>query len=88
MTTDKSEEAMTFGELLELIGDQQRRLAVLEHAFTSLCFCLDDRANNLLVHHLQLEAQNQNYDAPLQHHFSRLAEEIQKHAGKQQLPEA
>lgn len=88
MTTDKPEEAMTFGELLALIGEQQRRLTVLENAFTNLCFCLDDRAHHLLVHHLQLEAQNQNYDEPLQHHFSHLAEEIQKRTGTQQLPEA
>lgn len=88
MTTDKPEEAMTFGELLELIGEQQRRLAVLENAFASLCFSLDDRANHLLVHHLQLEAQNQNYDEPLQQQFSRLAQEIQKRAGIGQLPEA
>ncbi len=38
MTTDKPEEAMTFGELLALIGDQQRRLTVLENAFSSLIF--------------------------------------------------
>ena len=56
MTTDKPEEAMTFGELLALIGDQQRRLTVLENAFSSLIFCLDDRASQLLVHNLSLEA--------------------------------
>ena len=30
MTTDKPEEAMTFGELLALIGDQKRRLTVTD----------------------------------------------------------
>lgn len=81
MTTDKPEEAMTFGELLALIGDQQRRLTVLENAFSSLIFCLDDRASQLLVHNLSLEAQNQNHDEQLQLHFARLAESLQKRNG-------
>ncbi|MCE0488514.1 hypothetical protein LU196_00335 [Pantoea sp. Mb-10] len=81
MTTEKPEEAMTFGELLALIADQQRRLTVLENAFTSLTVCLDDRASQLLVHSLLLEAQNQNYDAQLQQHFSQLALAIQKRNG-------
>ncbi|ADO09060.1 MULTISPECIES: hypothetical protein [Pantoea] len=81
MTTDKPEEAMTFGELLALIGDQQRRLTVLENAFSSLIFCLDDRASQLLVHNLSLEAQNQNHDEQLQQHFARLAETLQKRGG-------
>ncbi|MCZ4058720.1 hypothetical protein O3W44_05950 [Pantoea sp. LMR881] len=81
MTTDKPEEAMTFGELLALIGEQQRRLTVLENAFSSLIFCLDDRASQLLVHNLSLEAQNQNHDEQLQLHFARLAESLQKRAG-------
>ncbi|ORM74889.1 hypothetical protein HA48_01465 [Pantoea wallisii] len=84
MTNEKPEEAMTFGELLAFIAEQQRRLTVLENAFASLTFCLDDRASQLLVHNLLLEAQNQNYDAQLQQHFARLAEEIQKRNG--QLP--
>lgn len=81
MTTDKPEEAMTFGELLALIGDQQRRLTVLENAFSSLMFCLDDRASQLLAHNLLLEAQNQNHDEQLQQHFARLAESVQKRSG-------
>ncbi|ERK07019.1 hypothetical protein L579_2435 [Pantoea sp. AS-PWVM4] len=81
MTHDKPEEAMTFGELLALISEQQRRLTVLESAFANLTFCLDDRASQLLVHNLTLEAQNQNHDEQLQHQFARLAEEIQKCAG-------
>ena len=81
MTTEKPEEAMTFGELLAFIAEQQRRLTVLENAFASLTFCLDDRASQLLVHNLSLEAQNQNHDTQLQQHFTRLAEEIQKRAG-------
>jgi len=84
MTTEKPEEAMTFGELLALIAEQQRRLTVLENAFASLTFCLDDRASQLLVHNLSLEAQNQNHDAQLQQHFTQLAEEIQRRNG--QLP--
>ncbi|MFV9667509.1 hypothetical protein [Pantoea sp. ARC607] len=81
MTTDKPEEAMTFGELLALIGDQQRRLTVLENAFSSLMFCLDDRASQLLAHNLSLEAQNQNHDEQLQQHFARLAESVQRRGG-------
>ena len=49
-----------------VIGDQKRRLTVLENAFSSLIFCLDDRASQLLVHNLSLEAQNQNHDEQLQ----------------------
>jgi len=41
----KSEETMTFGELLALIGDQKRRLNVLEVAFSYLAFGLNDKAN-------------------------------------------
>lgn len=81
MTTEKPEEAMTFGELLAFIAEQQRRLTVLENAFATMTFCLDDRANQLLVHNLTLEAQNQNHDEQLQQHFTRLAEEIQKRHG-------
>ncbi len=78
MMTENPEEAMTFGELLALIADQQRRLTVLESAFSSLTLCLDERAAHLLVHHLTLEAQNQNHDEPLQQHFARLALTLQK----------
>ncbi|QGY28748.1 hypothetical protein [Pantoea cypripedii] len=82
MTHDKPEEAMTFGELLALIGEQQRRLTVLENAFANLTFCLDDRASQLLVHNLLLEAQNQNHDTQLQQQFVHLAEEIKKCSGE------
>ncbi|WP_437610689.1 hypothetical protein [Erwinia sp. V71] len=81
MTTEKPEEAMTFGELLELIRDQQHRLAVLENAFTSLSFCLDEKSNQLLIHNLRLEAQNQNHHEHMQQHFSRLATELEKRTG-------
>lgn len=83
MMTDNPEEAMTFGELLALIAEQQRRLTVLESAFSSLTFCLDERGAQLMVHHLTLEAQNQNHDEHLQQHFARLAQVLQKHPGAQ-----
>lgn len=78
MTAEKPEEAMTFGELLALIGEQQRRLTVMENAFSYLAFCLDDKSNQLLIHSLRLEAQNQNHDEALQLHFARLAAELEK----------
>ncbi|MFD1803118.1 hypothetical protein ACFSFZ_13080 [Mixta tenebrionis] len=78
MTTENPEAAMTFGELLALIGEQQRRLIVLENAFSYLGFCLDDKSNQLLIHSLRLEAQNQNYDEAMQQHFARLADELEK----------
>ncbi len=81
MSADKPEEAMTFGELLALIRDQQRRLTVLENAFSSLSFCLDKKSNQLLIHSLRLEAQNKNYEEALQLHFSRLASELEKRSG-------
>ncbi|AGB82096.1 Uncharacterised protein [Serratia rubidaea] len=76
---EKSEEAMTFGELLTVIADQKRRLNVLEVAFSYLAFGLDDKANQLLIHSLKLEAQNQNRDAETQQHFAQLAGELEKH---------
>ncbi|WP_413734249.1 hypothetical protein ACL2XP_17660 [Sodalis sp. RH21] len=76
MMTTKPEEAMTFGELLELISQQQRRLNVLEIAFSYLSFSLDEKANQLLIHNLLLEAQNQNRDAIMQKYFSQLANEM------------
>ncbi|SFM91541.1 hypothetical protein SAMN05216516_101290 [Izhakiella capsodis] len=57
MTTGNPEGNMTFGELLALIGSQQRRLTVLENAFAFLSFCLDEKANQLLIHSLRLESQ-------------------------------
>lgn len=81
MTADKPEEVMTFGELLALISDQQRRLSVLENAFSYLSFCLDDKSNQLLIHSLRLEAQNQNRDELMQQHFTRLADELEKRNG-------
>lgn len=81
MAADNPEEAMTFGELLAMIADQQRRLTVLENAFTTLSFCLDDKANQLLIHSLRLEGQNQNRDEQLQQHFIRLALELEKRSG-------
>lgn len=82
----KSEEAMTFGELLALIGDQKRRLSVLEVAFSYLAFGLDDKANQLLIHSLKLEAQNQNRDAETQQHFAHLAAELEKRSHSAQPP--
>lgn len=81
MTADKPEEAMTFGELLALISDQQRRLSVLENAFSYLSFCLDEKSNQLMIHSLRLEAQNQNRDETIQQHFTRLADELEKRNG-------
>lgn len=76
MIANKPEEAMTFGELLALIGEQQRRLNVLEIAFSYLSFSLDEKANQLLIHNLVLESQNQNRDASMQKYFAQLAEEL------------
>jgi hypothetical protein len=81
MTYENPEEAMTFGELLTLIGDQQRRLTVLETAFSWLPFCLDERASQLLSHSMRLESQNQENDAALQTHYARLAEALEKRTG-------
>lgn len=78
MVTEKPEEAMTFGELLELIRDQQRRLGVLEAAFSYLAFSHDDKSAQLMIHSLKLEAQNQNRDAETQKHFAELAEQWEK----------
>lgn len=83
MSQDRSEDAMTFGELLDLIREQQRRLTVLENAFSLLPFCLDDKANQLLIQNLRLEGQNQNRDEQLQKHFCHLAEEMTRRLAPQ-----
>lgn len=86
MAHDHPDEAMTFGELLEVIGELQRRLTVLENAFSWLTFCLDDKANQLLIHSLRLEGQNQNRDDALQKHFTQLADEMEKRLGSPTVP--
>lgn len=88
MPHDHPEQAMTFGELLEVIGEQQRRLTVLENAFSWLTFCLDDKANQLLIHSLRLEGQNQNRDEQLQKHFISFADDIEKRLGFSATPPA
>lgn len=81
MTVEKPEEVMTFGELLELIGEQQRKLDALELAFSSLAFCLDEKANKLMVHNLTLESQNENREPAMKKHLARLAATLEKNAG-------
>jgi len=81
VNVENPEEAMTFGELLALIADQQRRLSVLEVAFSSLSLCLDERASLLLVEKLRLEATRPEHDENKQQHFAALAEELAKRAG-------
>lgn len=84
---EKPEETMTFGELLALIADQKRRLNVVEVAFSYLAFGLDDKANQLLIHSLKLEAQNQNRDPETQKHFAHLAAELESHIQPHPTPE-
>ncbi|MGL9734670.1 MAG: hypothetical protein ACR5LD_12090 [Symbiopectobacterium sp.] len=63
MTVEKSEQAMTFGELLALIenGDQQHKIDSLELAFFSLTFSLNERTvQQLLLHNLKLESHNEH----------------------------
>lgn len=81
MNVENPQEAMTFGELLALIGDQQRRLTVLESAFSTLSSCLDPNSADLLIQNLRLEAQNLDRDVNMQVHFTRLAEQLEKHRG-------
>ncbi|MEA9391976.1 hypothetical protein SJI19_15725 [Acerihabitans sp. TG2] len=76
MVTNKPEEAMTFGELLDVISEQQRRLSVLEVAFSYLSFSLDEKATQLLIHNLSLEAKNQTRDASTQACFAQLANDM------------
>jgi len=81
MNAENPEEAMTFGELLALIADQQRRLSVLEIAFSSLSLCLDESAALRLVDKLRLEATRPDHDENKQHYFTALADELAKRAG-------
>ncbi|BES85322.1 hypothetical protein PEC302107_20820 [Pectobacterium araliae] len=81
MTVEKPEEAMTFGELLELISEQQRKIDALELAFSSLAFCFDEKANKLMIHNLALESQNENRDPTVKKYLARLAAALEKNAG-------
>jgi len=81
MNAENPEEAMTFGELLALIADQQRRLSVLELAFSSLSLCLDEPAALRLIDKLRLEANSPEHDENKRQHFAALAEELAKRAG-------
>ncbi|RLM27100.1 hypothetical protein BIY29_04165 [Brenneria alni] len=81
MAVEKPEEAMTFGELLELIGAQQRKIDALELAFSSLVFCLDEKANQLMIHKLKLESQNENRDPLMKKHLAHFAATLEKNAG-------
>lgn len=83
---EKPEGALTFGELLALIADQKRRLNVIEVAFSYLAFSLDDKANQLLIHSLKLEAQNQHRDPETQKHFANLAAELESHTHLRKPP--
>lgn len=81
MTVEKPEEAMTFGELLALIGEQQHRIDTLELAFSSLAFALDERAAQLMLHNLKLESQNENRDEKTKKHLALLAATFERNAG-------
>ncbi len=81
MTVEKPEEAMTFGELLELIGEQQRRIDTLELAFSSLALALDEKSTKIVLHSLTLESQNENRDAVTKKHLALLAAAFEKNAG-------
>ena len=78
MHAENPEEAMTFGELLTLIAGQQRRLSVLENAFSSLSLCLDTHTSQLLIQQLRLQALNQEYDDNIQQHYTELADALEK----------
>ncbi|MEH0835437.1 hypothetical protein OI450_08010 [Pectobacterium cacticida] len=81
MTVEKPEEAMTFGELLALIGEQQRKIDALELAFSSLAFCLDEKANKLMIHNLTVESQNENRDPVMKKYLARLAAALEEKTG-------
>lgn len=81
MSVENPEEVMTFGELLALIGEQQRRLTVLESAFSTLSTCLDNTSADLLIRHLRADAQQESRDENIRVHFTRLAEELEKRRG-------
>ncbi|MFC3395262.1 hypothetical protein [Brenneria rubrifaciens] len=81
MTVEKPEEAMTFGELLELIAEQQRKIDVLELAFSSLVFCLDEKEIQLMIHKLELESQNETRDPLMKKSLARFVDTLEKNAG-------
>lgn len=54
MNNSKPEEAMTFGELLTLIHQQQQRLQVLESSFSQLITLLSPGLQQQLVSYLSV----------------------------------
>lgn len=81
MTVEKPEQAMTFGELLALIGDQQYKIDAMELAFSSLAFALDARTAQLLLHNLKLESHNENRAEQTKKHLALLIAVFEKKAG-------
>ena len=81
MTVEKPEQAMTFGELLALIGDQQHKIDALELAFSSLAFALDERTAQLLLHNLKLESHNEIRAEQTKKHLALLITVFEKNAG-------
>ncbi len=76
MNQSKPEEAMTFGELLTLIHQQQQRLQVLETSFTQLVTLLDPRLQQQLIGYLSAQSDATDHTPELQQQYAALASEI------------
>ncbi len=79
MNHSKPEEAMTFGELLTLIHQQQQRLQVLEISFSRLIASLSPELQQQMSTFLAVQATASDNDPGLQQQFAALASDIQRH---------
>ncbi|ARU93618.1 hypothetical protein [Tatumella citrea] len=77
MNNSKPEEAMTFGELLTLIHQQQQRLQVLESSFSQLITLLSPGLQQQLVSYLSVQAGVLENEPDLQKQYADLASDIQ-----------
>lgn len=77
MNQSKPEEAMTFGELLTLIHQQQQRLQVLEGSLSQLMTLLSPTLQQQMIHYLNDQAEALENPPELRQQYTELASDIQ-----------
>ena len=89
MNHSKPEEAMTFGELLTLIHQQQQRLQVLEASFSQLVTLLSPGLQQQMLSFLAGQAGGLGNEPELCQQYADLASDIQRRTlpGEQLSPQ-
>ena len=85
MNHSKPEEAMTFGELLTLIHQQQQRLQVLEGSLSQLMTLLSPTLHQQMIHYLTDQAEALENPPELRQQFTELASDIQSRTSSDSL---